>query len=44
MQIKNLREWLIHKEGQVNGALHRTATIGELMEVVELLIKELENK
>lgn len=44
MQIKNLREWLIYKTGDVSGATNRTATIGELMTVVELIIESQEDK
>ncbi len=44
MKVKNLREWLIRKEGEVSTAYNKTATIGELMQVVELLIVEEEQK
>lgn len=42
MKIEKLKEWLIRKEGQVGGATGREASIGELMEVVELFVKEKE--
>lgn len=44
MEIKNLREWLIYKRGQVSTATNRQATIGEVMEVVELIIEAEEKK
>ena len=37
MKINNLKVWLIRKEGQVGTAVNKPATIGELMEVVELI-------
>ncbi len=44
MNIKNLREWLIYKKGEVSTAVNREATIGELMQVVELLVEKEENE
>lgn len=44
MEIKNLREWLIRKEGEVSTAVNRPARIGELMQVVELIIEQEEQK
>ena len=40
MKINNLKEWLIYKKGQVGTATGINATIGELMQVVELFLDE----
>lgn len=44
MEIKNLREWLIKKEGEVDGAWAKLATKGELWDALALVVKELEKK
>lgn len=38
--IRKLEIWLYRKQGEVSTAVNKPATIGEIMQVVEILIAE----